>query len=175
MKKFVLVVIIIACVIAAWQVWRHLGRDSEIPPAVDTSLETRTITLYFGSRDGEGLVPEPRELRARDDAVAYLRSTVEALISGPREEGVATLPSAARLLGAYIRDDTAYLDFSREIVDASTGSTAGEYIMIASIVNTVCSNLENVEAVRILVEGEEVDTLGGHLLISRPLRPGDWR
>lgn len=175
MKKFVTAVIIIACVVAAWQVWRRLGKEPEVTPEIDASLRTRVVTLYFGSRDANSLVPESRELRARDDAIGDLRGVVEALISGPQDGGIATLPSATRLLAAHMADDTAYLDFSRDIVDASTGSTAGEYMLIASVVNTVCSNFEDVKAVRILVEGEEVDTLGGHLLISRPLRPSDWR
>jgi germination protein M len=175
MKKFVIAVIILACAFAAWQVSRRLGHEPEVQTEVDTSLETRAVTLYFGSRDARGLVPESRELRARDDVIGDLRGVVEALISGPQESGVATLPSATRLLGAYITDGTAYLDFSREVMDATTGSTAGEYMLIASVVNTVCSNFDDVEAVRVLVEGEEVDTLGGHLLISRPLRPSDWR
>jgi spore germination protein GerM len=175
MKKFVVVVIITVCLIAALLIWRRMAREPEVAQQVDVSVRTRTVTLYFGSRDARGLVPESRELRARDDAIGDLRGVVEALISGPQDGGVPTLPSAARLLGAYISDDTAYLDFSREIVDPSTGSTAGEYVMIASIVNTVCSNFGEVDAVKILVEGEEVDTLGGHLLISGPLKPGDWR
>jgi spore germination protein GerM len=175
MKKFVIVVIIIAGGIGLWQILRFTKEEPEVAPAIDTSLETRTVTLYFGSRDAQSLVPESRELRARDDVISDLRGTVEALISGPRGVGVVTLPSATRLLGAYIRDDTAYLDFSREIVDPATGSTAGEYIMIASVVNTVCSNFDDVKAVMILVEGEEVDTVGGHLLVSRPLIPSDWR
>jgi spore germination protein GerM len=175
MKKFVVVVIVIVCVIAAWLIWRRLAREPEVAQPVDVSLRTRIVTLYFGSRDARGLVSESRELRARDDAIGGLRGVVEALISGPQDGGVPTLPSATRLLGAYIADDTAYLDFSREIVDPSTGSTAGEYIMIASVVNTVCSNFSEVEAVKILIEGEEVDTLGGHLLISGPLKPSDWR
>jgi spore germination protein GerM len=175
MKKFVVVVVVIACALAAYQAWRHLHREEEVAPTVYESVRTRTVTLYFGSRDAEGLVPESRELRARDDAVGDLRAIVEALISGPQDGGLPTLPSATRLLAAYMVGDTAYLDFSREIVDPSTGSTAGEYILVASLVNTVCSNFENVEAVRILVEGEEVESLGGHLLISGPLKPGDWR
>jgi spore germination protein GerM len=175
MKKFVIAVIIIACGFAAWQILRRLGGEAEGPAEIDVSQTTRTVTLYFGARDARGLVVESREIKAREDAVGDLRGVVEALISGPQDGGVPTLPPAARLLGAYIADGTAYLDFSPEIVDASTGSTAGEYMLIASVVNTVCSNFTGLEAVRILVEGEEVDTLGGHLLISQPLRPGDWR
>lgn len=175
MKKFVIVVIIVACAIGAWQIRRVLKEEPEVSPTIDTSLETRTVTLYFGSRDAQSLVPESRELMVRNDVIGDLRSTVEALISGPQGAGVATLPSATRVLAAYIRGGTAYLDFSREIADRATGSTAGEYIMIASVVNTVCSNFEGVEAVMILVEGEEVDTVGGHLLVSRPLIPNDWR
>jgi len=174
-KLIVVVVILIVCAAVAWQVWRRLSREPEVAAPVDISQRTRTVTLYFGSRDGASLVPESRELRARDDAIGDLRCVVEALISGPQDGGVPTLPSAARLLGAYISEDTAYLDFSAEIMDVSTGSTAGEYMLIASVVNTVCSNFDRVEAVMILVEGKEVDTLGGHLLISGPLRPSEWR
>lgn len=175
MKKFVTVVIILACIFAVWQIWRRLGGDAEAPREIDATQTTRTVTLYFGSRDAKGLVPESREIKAREDAVGDLRGIIEALISGPQDGGVPTLPPATRLLGAYMANGTAYLDFSREIVDASTGSTAGEYVLVSSIVNTVCSNFTGLEAVRILVEGEEVDTLGGHLLISRPLKPGEWR
>jgi hypothetical protein len=175
MKKFVVIVIVIACVVAAWLIWRRMAGEPEVAPPVDVSVRTRIVTLYFGSRDAGSLVPESREIRARDDVIGTLRGVVEALISGPQDGGVPTLPAATRLLGAYISDGTAYLDFSSDIVDPSTGSTAGEYILIASVVNTVCSNFGEVGAVRILIEGEEVDTLGGHILISGPLRPDEWR
>jgi len=174
-KLIVVIVVIIVCGAVAWQVWRHMSKEPEEAPPVDISQRTRTVTLYFGSRDAGSLVPESRELKARDDVIGDLRGVVEALISGPQDGGVPTLPSSTRLLGAYISENTAYLDFSSEITDVSTGSTAGEYMLIASVVNTVCSNFGEVDAVRILVEGQEVDTLGGHLLISHPLRPSDWR
>jgi len=175
MKKLAVVLIIIVCVIAAWWVRRLLVKEPEVAPVPESALETKSVTLYFGSRDGQSLVPESRDLRARDDVIGDLRVVVEALIGGPQEKGVPTLPSGTRLMGVYIHEKTAYLDFSREIVDPSTGGTSGEYIMISSIVNTVCSNFESVDAVSILVEGKEVDSLGGHLLLSSPLRPEDWR
>ena len=75
----------------------------------------------------------------------------------------------------YIRERTAYVDFSREIVDGFTGGSAGEYLLVASLVQTVCANFRDIDAVRILVEGEDVDTIGGHLDVSRPIRPKDWR
>ncbi len=175
MKRIVAAVVVIACVAAVWLLWRRAARAPEPAPAGEASLRTRTVTLYFGSRDAGRLIPEAREVGARDDAVGDLRELAEALIAGPREGGVPVLPSATRLLAAYIVDGTAYLDFSGEIADGSAGGTAGEYMMIASLVNTICSNFDGVDAVRILVEGEEVDTLGGHLLVSGPLKPADWR
>jgi spore germination protein GerM len=80
-----------------------------------------------------------------------------------------------RLLAVFIHDKTAYLDFSREIIDDFSGGTAGEYMLVSSVVQTACGNFPEVEAVRITVEGEEVDTVGGHLYISRVLRPEEWR
>jgi spore germination protein GerM len=175
MKKVFLVIVVLICVLAAWQLWHRLHQEPEVAPAVETAVKSRVVTLYFGSRDGNSLVPESRELGIRGSSAADLRLLIEALISGPDGEGVATLPPATRLIGAYIQGRTAYLDFSRDIIDPSTGGTAGEYLMIASLVNTVCANFEDIDAVEILLEGEEVDSIGGHLLISGPLRPQDWR
>jgi germination protein M len=155
-----------------------LSRRAEEPtqPGVTVEAErVREVTLYFGSRDANSLVPEGRRIAASDNVTENLRKTLEQLISGPTQGAVATVPSSVRVLAVFIHDETAYLDFSQEIIADFWGGTAGEYMLISSIVHTACGNFPEVGGVRILVEGEEVDTIGGHLYISRVLRPEDWR
>jgi hypothetical protein len=42
---------------------------------------------------------------------------------------------------------------------------------VRSLTETLAANLTEVHSVKILVEGDEVRDLGGHLDLSRPLRP----
>jgi spore germination protein GerM len=158
-------------------IWYALGRREAVAPLEELSevARVREITLYFGSRDAGSLVPEHRRIASSEDILENLRSVIEDLIGGPTGAGVSTIPSSTRLLAVYVHDKIAYLDFSPEIADDFTGGTAGEHMLIASIVQTACGNFRGIEGVRILVEGEEVDTIGGHLFISDVLRPKDWR
>ena len=175
MKKWLVALLIIVCIVVGWALWQKLSERKPVTPPTREVRTVREVTLYFGSRDASHLVPEFRTIEFEGGVAAGLRKVIEELISGPQGESVPTLPSATRLLAVYLSKNTAYLDFSREIVDDFGGGTAAEYMLVASVVQTVCSNFPQVDAVRILVEGKEVDTLGGHLLISKPLKPADWR
>jgi spore germination protein GerM len=158
-------------------VWYFRDRVSG-PEGRGDSAEVQTVrevTLYFGSSDGGSLVVEHRQISSSRDVLENLRRVIEALVSGPTEEGVATIPASARLRGVFIHDRTAFIDFSREIVSDFAGGTAAEYVLVSSLVQTACANFPEVDAVRILVEGEEVNTIGGHLLVSRPLKAQEWR
>ena len=39
---------------------------------------------------------------------------------------------------------------------------------------TVAIDFPEIESVQILVDGLEVETLGGHIDLTRPLRPENW-
>jgi spore germination protein GerM len=168
------IVLLVIVVLAGWFLIRQ--QPGPVPPEEAGEVETvRDVTLYFGSNDAATLVPEYRQIASTSRLLENLRRVIEAVIHGPEEGGVATVPPSVRVRAVYVHDKTAFLDFSREIVDEFVGGSAAEYILVASIVQTVCGNFPEVEAVRILVEGEELDTLGGHFRISRSLLPGDWR
>ncbi len=78
------------------------------------------------------------------------------------------LPEGARLLGVKTEDGIATADFSEELVSRFPGGSSNEAATVYSIVNTLTS-LPGVEKVQILVEGEVVETIGGHLDVSSPL------
>jgi spore germination protein GerM len=174
-KRVLLIgLVVVAVVVILVLVGRRTKEEAEPDLAVEAE-RVREVTLYFGSRDANGLVAEHRRIAASDDVLQSVRKVIEELISGPAQGGIPTIPSSVRLLAVFVHDKTTYLDFSREIIDDFSGGTAGEYMLISSVVHTACGNFQEVEAVRILVEGEEVDTVGGHLYISRVLRPEEWR
>jgi len=166
---------------AAW--WFFTLTPSQAPVESSTVVEeagemgTRSVTVYFGRRDGDGLIGETRTIQARRHRDEEVEAVLEELVLGPRDRNaVPTLPSNTRLRRAWY-DDTQrqlYLDFNRALVSAEMAGSATETLTVGAILRTIAVDFPEVAAVQILVEGLEVETLGGHLDLTRPLRPGDW-
>lgn len=143
------------------------GRGAAATPEANGS-EGREVILYFADAEGEYLVGEPRWIEGRDVAVGVL----EALIEGPSDDAHSiTIPMGTRLLGLEISEGVAYVDLSRGFREEHWGGSS-EVLTIYSVVNTL-TELEGIRAVQFLLEGEQVDTLTGHMDISRPLERDD--
>ncbi len=100
--------------------------------------------------------PNPREL-------------IDALLQGPEDDMLdRVIPEETELLEVKMENGQAYVDFSAEIAEVSYGSEV-EAVLVNSLVQTL-TQLEEVDTVQILVEGEIVDSLGGHISISKPLQ-----
>ncbi|MBF0459488.1 MAG: GerMN domain-containing protein [Nitrospirae bacterium] len=79
-------------------------------------------------------------------------------------------PSNARVLGIYYGiDKILYVDLSSEIKKNFQGDAMKEYLIIKSIYETAASNLE-LDDVKILINGKEEETIGGHYNISVPIK-----
>lgn len=126
---------------------------------------TRTVDLYFSDRDGY-LVVEKREL---PDNGALLETVVRELVAGPADEDLMeTIPEGTQLLGVALADGVAVVDFSPEIETNHWGGSLGESITVYSVVNTLCQ-FEEVQQVKITIDGATVETLAGHLDLSGPM------
>ncbi len=142
------------------------------PPEQPTE---RPITLYFAVPGAEGLRGEARLLPILATAPDDIRASVEALIGGPRRDLTPTVDARVRLLNVYVLDRTVVLDFSAEIQTTHTGGSINELLTIYSLVNTITHNFNAVDAVKLLVEGEEIETLNGHVDTRFPFRANpDW-
>lgn len=136
---------------------------------VDTAAqeESAELELYFMrvTKTSFELGSESREFTGSEPGLAEL---VHALLSGPQDKELSrVIPEDVRLLNSYIQDQVAYLDFSAELARASLGSES-EAVLVDSIVLTALQ-LDDVQQVQILVEGEIVESLAGHVAIDRPL------
>ncbi|HEB75834.1 MAG TPA: hypothetical protein ENJ04_05745 [Nitrospirae bacterium] len=89
-------------------------------------------------------------------------------VSGKAGSGI--LPEGTRVDNIFISSDgVVYLDFNREFSRNFQGDVLDEYMLLKSIFNTILGNLD-VRDVMILINGKEAETIGGHLLINRPLK-----
>jgi spore germination protein GerM len=131
----------------------------------------REVTLYFATEAGR-LRPEKRDLSSEGTAADQARRVVEALIEGPRGALSSVLPLGTGLRAIYVAEDgTAYLDLDAGFPRGLPAGSEDALVAVWSLTDTLAVNFPDVRRVKILVEGEEVRALGGHLDLSRPLIP----
>lgn len=130
------------------------------------------VNLYFSDSQAMYLVPEKREI---PQAPSLARQAVIELIKGPEDpELYPTIPQGTQVNEVYIADDIAYIDLSEEIFKNHSGGSTGELMTVYSIVNTL-TEIFPIKGVQILVGGNEMESLAGHIDISMPLlRDEDW-
>jgi len=131
---------------------------------------TYGVTLLFGSTDGQGLTREERKTRRRETFLEQVGEVLEELIRGPYSVSGRTIPPASKVNSIFLLPNkTLVVDFSSELQMLHTGGTTGEIFTVYSIVNTLTMNFREVEKVQILIDGDEVETLAGHLDLEQPL------
>ncbi|MGH9217748.1 MAG: GerMN domain-containing protein [Vicinamibacterales bacterium] len=146
------------------------------PGAPDAPAVPRIkATLYFASEDGMRLVPAEAEVPLAEGVVAQARSIVEAQLGAQAPAPLAsTIPKGARLRGIFVSQrNEAFVDLDPTIKSAHPGGTLQELMTVYTIVNALLTNLPTLQEVQILIGGQEVDTLAGHVDLRRPLRKND--
>jgi spore germination protein GerM len=89
---------------------------------------------------------------------------------------VRTLPADTTLLQFYLLPDgTAIADFSEALSGAMPSGILSEQMAVDSIVRTLEANVSGIQRLKILVRGQEVDTLAGHVDLTGffPMMPTD--
>jgi len=134
--------------------------------------QMKTVSLFFLREEDGLLVPEEREIAADASLVREAKEVISELIKGPRGDLVSPLPPETKLGQLFItKDGTAYVDVSKDIVDYHPSGTAAEISTVYTIVNSLTYNFKPIKKVFILIEGEERETLGGHISLDRPFLP----
>ncbi len=136
-------------------------------PAVP--VETIRVTLFFADAAQGKLHPEERDIPKPSGPGGYLRALFEELARGPSRPGlVGVIPPRLQLRSGFLLPNgEVVLDLA---VDESLSfGSAEELSIVASLVDTALQNVANTKRVRILVNGEPVESLGGHVDLTRPL------
>ncbi len=138
----------------------------EEPDGEEDEMEIEEVTLYFMEDTGTRFIigQETREL-----ADPTPKSIMNEWLEGPQgDELIRAIPEDTRLLDIKVEDNIAYVNLSSE-VSGSYGHE-GEQVAVYSMVNTL-AQLDEVDAVQIMIEGEVRETLAGHEYIGEPLKP----
>ena len=127
------------------------------------------VYLYFADSQNRYLTEEQRFGLQSDDPAVFCRNIVDSLISGPAGDLVRTVPPATRIRAIFIDDKTAYVDLSREIAASHPGGIVSELMTLYSVVNSLVLNVDAVDKVKLLIAGQDAQTVSGHIDIRFPL------
>jgi hypothetical protein len=142
---------------------RRAGARKSVPG----KIKTKAITIYLSDPDGGYLKAERRRIK-EGPLDANIAEALKRLITDGRDE---TIPYGTELIELDIEDKTAYADFTGALKANHSGGSTAEINTVYAIVNTVTLNFPEIDNVQILLDGEEVATLAGHIDISRPIGP----
>ncbi len=141
------------------------------PEAVETSRPAVERTLLYPGAEDTLLTAFRVSLPQADGAQQDMAALVRRYLAGPVGPGqVQPFPDHSTLRALFLTEGGAVvLDLGGAVREGGGSDT--EVARVYGLVDTLCWNFPQVKAVRILVGGQEVDSLLGHLDLSRPLPP----
>jgi spore germination protein GerM len=164
-KKFVIYSIVIILVLASIFVMTRIYRNEN----KIKEKGVRQVELYFSTHNAMYLASETREVNNDD----LFFNTLQELIKGPETSSLnKTIPEGVKVLGININEVTARINFNSALTENHWGGSTGERMTVYSIVNTM-TQFDAIEKVQILIAGEEIKTLAGHLGLTEPLSEND--
>ena len=129
------------------------------------------VNLFLLDPTALTLVPVKIERRLHTELTKRLSQVIKALLQETPPNFRNPIPRGTLLNEVYIDNhQTAYLDFSEQLADGHIGGTAAEGLTVMAILKTVFDAFpDDIKQVQILIDGNQVKTLAGHLNLSQPL------
>lgn len=140
------------------------ARREVLAPPVSTPTDKLVQARIYWAGPTGSVAPFAVQLPLSDDPVERAKQVLQELITSPPTPDQRTLPADTELLNLYILPDgTAIADFSDAIVSNMPSGILSEQLAIDSIARTLENNVPSLHRLKILIHGQEVDTLAGHI------------
>lgn len=141
--------------------------------AAANKVTVRGVQLFYGDAN-QLLTSEPRNLSLPQNPAAALPLVMRELVKGPAgKSSLRVLPADTVVRGAWLLPGgTVIVDLGGPTLSAGWGTGSHqELLAIQSLVQTATANFAEAQRVRILVNGSQAETLGGHIALSRSFAP----
>ncbi|MGQ9570699.1 MAG: GerMN domain-containing protein [Thermodesulfovibrionales bacterium] len=127
------------------------------------------LKIYYPVDNGLQIEEKGVQLRTTQKAIA--QAVIEEFLKGPTISQSSVIPKNAKLLGIYKdTEKILYVDLSEEFRRNLQCDALSEYLVLKGLYDSLKSNLDDLEDIKILIEGREIETLGGHFFLSFPLK-----
>lgn len=144
-------------------------KDKDEEDKVEATEED--VDLYFtnpeyvetGDESLDKVKPENRTIDYEDTILE--EAVIKELLKGPEDESLdSAIPSSITLIDVELIDGTAYVNFEGE---GMSGSSLQEILTLNQILASLL-NLDSVDAVQFLIDGEIAESLMGHIVTEEP-------
>jgi spore germination protein GerM len=144
-------------------------RELTTPTPKNTSDPVVKAKMFWASDEDESaLSPITIDLALASDPVLRAKQVLNTLLAGPVSSDLRTLPPDAALLAFYLLPDgTGIADFSEALATSTPSGIESEQLAVNSIARTLEANVSQVKRIKILIHGQEVETLAGHLDLTQ--------
>lgn len=163
-RILIILILIIVLGVAGYLIYRKTqenGQENEITEYVPeeeitvSGLRQTLVSLYFNQKDTNTLIPEARSIDVKELSKDPYNTLMKLLLEGPKNEKLEkVIPEGTKINKIELKNNTIYLDLSKEFIENHTGGAEAESRTVYSIVNTL-TQLNEVEAVKILIDGKE--------------------
>ena len=127
-------------------------------------------SLYYVAEDGLHLTAVDADVPYGASPAEQVRALVEAQMQPAPAPLAQAIAEGTKVRQIFVAEDgTAFVDLSKEAVTNHRGGSLDELFAVYAIVNAITVNLPATKGVQILIDGQEVDTLAGHVDLRHPL------
>jgi len=139
----------------------------QIPISTPTDVKVKAQMYWLSATSPAALEATTIELPLSADPVERSKQLLIALIADAPTPNQRTLPADAILLAFYLQPDgTGVADFSDALSAETPSGILSEQLVVDSIAQTLGANVNGIRQLKILIHGQEAETLAGHLDLS---------
>jgi hypothetical protein len=152
--------------LAAGPASEEQARLAVVAPPISTPTDVNTTAHIFWRSTSavDRLDPVDISIPLSADTAVRAKQLLHALIVSAPTEDQKTLPEDITVLGFYVLPDgTGIADFSDGLSSETPSGILSESLAVTSITRTLESNVSALRRLKILIHGQEVDTLAGHV------------
>jgi hypothetical protein len=141
---------------------------SQTAPGEPSASEDLVVLRMFYPK-GTRLEMIEKKLPRRTRNTAIAESVIEDYFRAAGSDS--PVPQHVKVLGIYRdQNQTLYVDLSDEVRRNFQGDALSEYLILKGMHESLVANVQDINDIKILVEGKEIESLGGHFYLKYPLR-----
>ena len=139
----------------------------QVPISTPTDVNVHAQMYWLSATSPATLEATSIELPLSADPAERSKQLLDALILKAPAPERRTLATDATLLAFYIQPDgTAVADFSDEVSSGTPSGILSEQLAVDSITQTLGANVTAIHQLKILIHGQEAESLAGHVDLS---------
>jgi hypothetical protein len=138
------------------------------PVAPPVSGPTEQVTLYIAYDDAGELLPQSYSVPLPQDLQERAQEIMRVLLNHYLDKNSPhPIPPGSEVRDVYlIQPGLAVIDLNAEFANGHRSGILVEELTVASLVETLAANVPGITRVKILVDGQERDSLAGHADLS---------